>query len=546
MIYPEKSVAKRKERLELNDKPTKNNRGVGKTFIMNALMLSCTQIILRGISVSFNAYVNRKIGAESMGLFTLVMSIYGFAVTLALSCVNLGAVRLTSEKCAKLHAEGADKDSRRSSMRGLTLKICAYSLVFSLTTAVLLFTLAIPCAKYLLGDMRTVSSLRVLALSLPAISLSSGISGIFTGLRKVSKNAAASVSEQFVKIIVISTALYLVSPGNVESACLAVVGGSAVSEAWSLCVNLVMFLFDSKKPKGEEYGEKSVKVDTKFREVSDISFTAAVGAYARQGLTTLEHLAIPAGLKKSGLSGSEALSSYGLLQGIAFPLVMFPYAVIGAFTSLLIPEIAERNELGDREGITRLTNRVYKYSALFSICACGIFVNYASELGEIVYDSNEATVYTIALGLLVPFMYLDTAVDSLLKGLNEQVYNMKVNIIDAAAGLILVVLLTPVWGIKGYIITVWLCEVGNLAASLWRLAHVTKVKVSGAVRFYVKPVLAFGVMTIVKNTLMKFMPSVLSMVVFAGLYTAVLVITDNIKLSEMKIKLKSSVKSVVK
>lgn len=504
-------------------------------FLSNALLLSVVSIILRGISVSFSAYVNRKIGAESMGLFTLVMSVNGFAATLALSCVNLGAVRLTSERCAQLI--GADKASWKRSMRSLIAKIILYSVIFSFSASILLYSTSELIARHLLNDIRTLNSLRVLSYSLPAIALSSAISGFFTGLRKVYKNAIASVSEQFMKIIITSTALFLINPGNVEAACFAVVGGSALSEAGSLVINIIMYIFDTKKPKDEKYGDKAVTLNTKLKDVMDISFVAAIGTYARQGLTTLEHLALPAGLKKSGLTESKALSAYGLLQGIAFPLVMFPYAVIGSFTSLLIPEMAERHELGDVNGISRLTEEVYRYSAIFSMGACGIFVNYASELGIIVYDSSEAAVYTLALGLLVPFMYLDTAVDSLLKGLGEQVYNMKVNIADAACGLILVMLLTPKFGISGYIFIIWVCEIGNLAASLHRLSKITKVSITDALRQYVKPLIIFIIMTINKNIFMKDLNPVLSMIIFTGLYVALIVI-------HMKGKLKTENKAV--
>ncbi len=485
-------------------------------FLANALLLSVASIILRGIAVSFNAYVNRKIGAESMGLFTLVMSVYGFAVTVALSCVNLGSVKLTSERCAQLI--GHDKASWKSGMRSLMSKIILYSLIFGLSSGIILFTCAGVISEKILSDTRTVSSLKILALSLPAISLSSGISGFFTGMRKVSKNVISSVSEQLVKITVTSTALFLISPGNVEHACMAVVGGSALAEAWSFIVNIVMYILDTKKPKVEKYGGKKGFVSTKFKDVTDISFTAALGTYARQGLTTLEHLAIPKGLRKSGLSDSAALSSYGLLQGIALPLVMFPYAVISSFTSLLIPEIAEKKELGDKGGIMRLTREVYRYSAVFSVGACGIFVNYAAELGNMIYNSEEAAAYTLALGFLVPFMYLDTAVDALLKGMGEQVYNMKINILDSAAGLILVMLLTPRLGIKGYIITVWICELGNLAASFYKLSSVTNVRTSEAVSVYIRPVIVLFVMFVFKNIFMKNIPSVLSIIIFASMY----------------------------
>lgn len=279
-----------------------------------------------------------------------------------------------------------------------------------------------------------------------------------------------------------------------------------------------MFLFDSKMPAGENKGARQIPVRSKLSEAVAISLPSALGTYARQGLTTLEHLAIPKGLRKSGLSESAALSAYGLMQGIALPLVMFPYAVIGSFTSLLIPEIAEKKELSDSAGIRELTRRVYYYSATFSLCACGIFTNYAAELGSMVYSSTEAAAYTIALGLLVPFMYLDSAVDSLLKGIGEQVYTMKVNIADAASGLILVILLTPRLGMIGYLVTVWVCEVGNLYASINKLAKVTGVSVLEALANYIKPTIVVVLLSLIKNTVMRYVNPVISMVVFVLLY----------------------------
>ncbi len=492
-------------------------------FLSNAMLLSVISILMRAVSVSFNAYINRKIGAESMGLFTLVMSVYSFAMTVALSCVNLGAVRLTSERCAML--EQGDKASWRYAMKKVIHAVCTYSLFFGVLSGIALYVSSGWLAKYVLNDMRTLSSLKVMALSLPAISLSSALSGYFTGLRKVSKNAVVTVLEQFMKIIVISTALVSVVPENVENACLAVVGGGVISEAWSLVVNLVLYVTDSRKPTDVKFGTKVLRLSTKFKEVSYISLPTAVGTYARQGLTTLEHLAIPIGLRKSGLSPVKSLSAYGLLQGIAFPLVMFPYAVIGSFTALLVPEMAEKHALDDREGICSITREVLRYSAIFSIGACGIFANYASELGRLIYRSEEAAAYTLMLGLLVPFMYLDTAVDSLLKGLGEQVYIMKINILDSGVGLLLVVLTTPILGIYGYILTIWVCELGNLYASIRKLGKKTDVGLKTAVVQYGKPIGVCLCLSLVKWTLMRNMEPIYSILVFAALYVCCMVIS---------------------
>lgn len=471
---------------------------------------------MRGIGVSFNAFINDKIGAESMGLLTLVMSVYNFAVTVALSCVNLAAVKLTSERCAAL--EGADRASWRTSMRSVIRSVCSYSLIFGLSSGAVLFFSSGFIAEKLLGDMRTVLSLKVLAFSLPAISLSSAFSGFFTGLRKVRKNAVVSISEQFIKIVITSTALVMIVPGSIEMSCLAVVGGSAVAEAWSLIVNIVMYMTDSKLPDKTDVGQKTKTIKTRLRDTSNISLPSAIGAYARQGLTTLEHLAIPKGLKKSGLTNEGALASYGLLQGIAFPLVMFPYALIGSFTSLLVPEVAEKKELGDEMGIVSITKDVYRYSALFSMCACGIFVTFSTELGVMIYSSNEAALYTLLLGMLVPFMYLDTAVDSLLKGLGEQVYIMGVNIADSACGLLFVVLLTPIMGIGGYVLTVWICEIGNLAASIYRLGKIVGVGVADAIKLHLRPALCAIIMCLVSLLIKQIVHPIAAMLIFAAGY----------------------------
>lgn len=491
-------------------------RGKWRLFISNAILLSIVNIVMRGIGVSFNAYLTNKIGAESMGLFTLVMSVYGFAVTVALSCVNLGAVRLTSERCALLN--GADKRSWRKSMGAVIKSIGVYSLIFGVSSGLVLYFSSGFISERLLGDIRTVKSLKILAFSLPAISLSSAFSGFFTGLRKVTKNAIVAISEQFIKIIVTSTALVFILPGNVESACLAVVGGSAIAEAWSLIINIVMFAFDSRKPTDSKYGTTSKLIKTRLKDTSDISLPSAIGTYARQGLTTLEHLAIPKGMKRGGMTQEAALASYGLMQGIAFPLVMFPYAVIGSFTALLIPEIAESNELKNYAGIQHITEKVYKYSAAFSLCACGIFANFSKELGTMIFGSTEGAMYTLLLGLLVPFMYLDTAVDSLLKGVGEQVYTMKVNIIDSASGLILVILTTPLLGIYGYILTIWICEIGNLAASIYKLGKVTSVGVKTAIKHYLAPLIACVIMSILNIVIIKIHPILRILVFIIGYF----------------------------
>ncbi|MBQ7923098.1 MAG: oligosaccharide flippase family protein [Clostridia bacterium] len=437
-------------------------------YIQSALLLALVNILLRGAGVSFNAYIARKIGAESMGLLSLTMSVYGFAVTLATSSVNLAAVRLTAERCAWI--EGADRGSYRKTIRGVLKSICGYSLLFGCGAALLLWIFAGGISRNLLGDSRTFSSLRVLALSLPPIALTSAMAGYFTGMRKIGKNALLAILEQGMKILVTATALVLTSPtGSVEYMCLAVVGGSAVSEAWSLVTSMILYLTDSRMPKGTIPGSGKTTRETRFRDAAKIALPTAVGSYARQGLVTAEHLTIPWGMKQHGSDPESAMASYGVLQGMALPVVLFPYAVIGSFTGVLIPEITAFHAKKEYRDLRRIIGRVLRYTFLFTGLCFIIFFCFARQLGVGIYHNEESVKYIRILAFLVPFMYVDTVTDAILKGMGEQVYCMKINLVDAACSLVLVAVLTPVMGLYGYILSMFFCEIVNLGCSAWKL-----------------------------------------------------------------------------
>ena len=75
-------------------------------YIVNGAFLSVSAIIIRAISVSFNAYLTSRIGAEGMGLITLTGSVYGLFITIATSGINLAVTRLISASCARFDSGG--------------------------------------------------------------------------------------------------------------------------------------------------------------------------------------------------------------------------------------------------------------------------------------------------------------------------------------------------------------------------------------------------------------------------------------------------------
>ncbi len=453
-----------------------------KRFFINGIILAAATVILRAISVSFNAFVSKVLGEEAVGLFTLVMSVYSLAIIFATSSVNLASVRLTSAALAKLEKEGVSQSEIKRVLKREMIGCIKYSLFFSLLTAIVVFILAPVIGARILGDARTILSVKVLSVSLPFIAVGSAVSGYFTGIRKAYKNAVISAIEQFLKIILITMGLVLIAPRGIEYACVAVVGGNAIGEAFSLISDIVFYYTDKIKSSGK--ASHKDEEESALSRAAKIAFPVALGSYVRQSLVCAEHIAIPASLKKSGADPTEALASYGVLHGMVFPLIFFPSSVLNSFSSLLVPEITACVATDDMAKARRIAERVIKTCLIFSFAISGLFISFANEFGTSVYDSTEAGKYIAMIAPLIPVMYLDTSVDFVLKGLGEQLYTMGVNILDAFLSLTLVLLLVPRFGLVGYIASVYLVELVNCALSLGRLIFVTSltVRISWIVR----------------------------------------------------------------
>lgn len=437
-----------------------------KKYLANGILMTAVALMLRGIALSFNVYISNKIGAEALGLYTLLGSVYSFALTLATSGINLTTTRLISDALG-------EKDSAQ--LRRAASRCVMYALSFGILASLLLFSLAEPLGVRILKDARTVSSLRLLSLTLPLIAVSSVFNGYFTAVRRVYKNAAVQISEQLIHIAACVLLLELIFGRDMESSCIALVLGGAVSEISSFLISLILYIRDKKKHvKGALYSPPCAKITKKMLS---IALPLAFSAYFRSALLSIEHILIPAGIEKSGVGRSQALIDYGTLQSMVMPVILFPSSIVYSFGGLLIPELAELKIQKNRAEIRYVASRVFHLTLVFAVGVAGIMIFLSQELGYAIYGSADAGKYILTLAPVIPIMYLDSAVDAMLKGLGEQLYSMKINIIDSVCSVFMVWLLIPRIGIYGYILMIIISELFNAGMSIARLLRVSGVKV---------------------------------------------------------------------
>ena len=437
-----------------------------RKFFLNSLSLCLSALIMRGVGVAFNIYVSSRAGTVTMGLYSLSFGAYGFFITLASFGINLGVTRLVSDALGESNTVKAKKSMK------ISLAFCS---VTGLTATAIMFFMS-PYLAVTLGDPRCELPLRAMSLSLFPIAVCSCISGYFTAVRRVKVSSAILTAIQILKIFITVGLLYLLMPYGEEYACLALVLGLTICEILSLIISYILYLIDRKKHFSSDAEYIADSNESLSKKLISITLPVTVASCLRSLLGSLSHILIPKGLKKSGSSWESALSSYGLLQSVVLPLILFPSAFITCFSGLLIPEVSECRVRKDYTRLSRISYRILTFALFFSICVSGVMTFLAADIGNGIYNSAEAGKYIRLLAPLIPIMYIDSSVDAILKGMGKQVYSMIVNILDAGSACVIIFLLVPRFGLYGYIISIYATEILNTTLSLVGMIKCAKPK----------------------------------------------------------------------
>ena len=193
------------------------------------------------------------------------------------------------------------------------------------------------------------------------------------------------------------------------------VGGMLAAEILTSLFALLLLLFQT-----PVFAPPSLFVMRKnLEKLMEIALPISSSRFSLGIFQSMEAVLIPLRLRYFGYSLSEAYSHYGILTGMALPLVLFPSAVTGAVSMLLIPEISEADTLNDRQAILRTARSTVAGCLYLGIFCTGGFFLFGKELGLFLFQSEEAGSYIRILGWICPFLYLGTTLSSILNSLGK-------------------------------------------------------------------------------------------------------------------------------
>ena len=468
-------------------------------FIINVFIMTGSMLIIRLAGMISNIYISARAGAEAMGLYHVIFSVYSFAITVSVSGTGLAATRLITEQTGK---------NINTGILGVIKKCLVVSCSASLFASVVLFFGADFISKSIISDKRCIPALKVLSVSLLPIGTSAVLRGCMIAKRKATLLTISQITEEFSAILI--TVILLKNFSGTPYAYMAMIIGNTVSEILAFVLDFIL----CKVMLNKSFGKKE---KTPFKKVLEICVPVALGSYLRAGLVALENVLIPVKLTEFGME--NPLSEYGLIKAMSMQIMLFPTVFIQSFASMLVPEMSEMNAAKRRNGIRHVSSLAIKATLVFAFASAAVFMKYHDALGIALYKKEKVGLYLGMLSMLSIPMYLDTVVDSMLKGLNMQMSSLKFNIADSLLRVTAIYLFLPKFGITAYIALLYASELFNLALSLGKLLSVTRLKIN--LTEYILPPAVCSVLTFILIKNIRFSNFVPEIIIFSALYMVI-------------------------
>lgn len=416
-------------------------------LIIGTVILTVTGFASRFIGFFYRIFLSRVFGAEGMGLYQLTSPVLALTFSVTVSGMQTAISKFVA-------SETSTRDYKYSFRILLVGFAIAMMLSFGCTAYIYSFSDYI--AARFLFEPRTAPLLRIISLSIPMATVHSCINGYFYGIRKTSVPSATQLAEQIVRV----GSIFLIyegmkARGGVPTISFAMVGlvigeGAAMIISLAAIYHRFYMLTNSHCMLAKVKQSFSVYLkDT--RRLLSLAVPLSLNRTLINFLQSVEAIYIPQRLQLYGYDNAKALSVYGVLTGMALPLILFPSAITNSISVLLLPLVSEADAVNNQSAIKKAVRKSIKYCFILGTLCTGLFLIFGRFTGMLLYNSHLAGSFIITLSFICPFMYVASTLNSILNGLGKTGITFAFSMASLAVRLLFVFFSLPIFGIQGYL-----------------------------------------------------------------------------------------------
>lgn len=373
--------------------------------------------------------LSREAGVIALGMNSLVMQIYGIVVSVCISGLNVSL--------AALSARTKNDEMGRLLFAALPVLLALWSAI-----AAPLFLFRKALADHVLGNRGLYPTLSLMLVCILMTGIENVLKSIHIGSKLVSRSAVSEVLEQGVRFFLVIMLLKNTERSLESETVFLIILGMTISEIVSVTFLFVSYVKYFGFPKLLSLNSGVLS------DVVKIAFPATLTSVSSNVFSSAGALMLPSLLTGYGMTAEEALSEIGVMNTAAVPISMLPMAFVGAIAAVIMPEISEKHsKKEDPSRIIGISFLIVMLVGSVSIAALFVFADdIAEKLFGLCIDSSVMRLLNIKAYVI---FFQITSV-SILNGLMKQKTVLTFAFIGEVYQLIMIMLLTPVFGLRGY------------------------------------------------------------------------------------------------
>lgn len=415
------------------------------SFYKDSFLLTISNLITGIFGFMFSIILSRKLGAEGIGLYGLVMPIYNLFICL----ISGGMVTAISRVSAIYYAKNDYNNLNKSIKISMT-----FDLIWSLLVTAFVFINAKYLSYYIIKDVRTITSIIIICPAMIFIAQSSILKGYFYGTSQIKEPAYIDILEKAIRIIIILVIIKIFNINNIQNRLSVSYVALTIGEFISF---ILLYIIYSKQKRvcNTLFNNSEDSIQLLF-DIFKISFPLCINGFLSTALSTVSTLLMPRRLVACGIEYGTALAMIGKFSGMALTIAFFPIIVVNSISLILIPDISQSLIKKNYYAINKRILEVIKVALLLGISTFVICLSISSSLGIMFFKRTDLGNYIKFAAVCAPITYISSTTFGILNGLGKQKIILRNSLIVSFEELFLIYFLVgiPNLNIYGYGISI--------------------------------------------------------------------------------------------
>lgn len=390
------------------------NKIKNNIFLKSTLVLLIGGVIGKLVGFVLRIIVTRKLGAEGMGLYSLLAPTSSLLSVLATLSYPTALSKIISEKSSRT--------------KTLFTSIIPLSIIINIFIIGITILLA-PTLSTLLKNESLYFPIICLSLVTPFISISSIIKGYFWGKQNMFPYMLSNFIEQVARLILITLFINKFLSISLIHAISFIILVNAAGEVVS---QLVMMYFFPKniKPSINDFNKNDIK------KVMDICVPSTSSKIIGSISYFLEPIVLTNVLMYVGYSKDFIVYEYGVINAYAMSLLLMPQFFTQNMATSLVPELSKYYSLGNNEMCKKRIKQIVLISCSIGGLSTLIITLFPTFFLNILYHTTLGLDYIRLLSPFTILFYIEYPLINALQALGKSKSAMKCTIISSIVRLI--------------------------------------------------------------------------------------------------------------